>query len=162
MRWWATTCSTGKVEECNAAKLTPSPSRVRGTSSWSTTQSSVNHIRRPPVHCIRKTTCAPRLPELPQYNGIWAHWFKFIQPQFLFFLQGVRIDLQSGAAGCEKGFVKCFLRVSQAIGLYCSCQAAKLSKGNFQETLYKTFSQPAALDCTLFGFFTTQSLTESF
>ena len=97
-----------------------------------------------------------------QYNGIWAHWFKFIQPQFLFFFQGVRIDLQSGAAGCEKGFVKCFLRVSQAIGLYCSCQAAKLSKGNFQETLYKTFSQPAALDCTLFGFFTSQSLTESF
>ena len=32
------------------------------------------------------------------------------------------------------GFVKCFLRVPQAIELYCRCHAAQASKGNFQET----------------------------
>ena len=44
---------------------------------------------------------------------------------------GVEVDdgcrysiVQSGAAGCEKGFVKCFPRVPQAAGLCCSCRAA--------------------------------------
>ena len=49
------------------------------------------------------------------------------------------ICLQSGAATCSEGFVKCFLRVPQAIvGLYCSCNAAQASKGNFQKTFYRT------------------------
>ena len=38
-----------------------------------------------------------------------------------------------------KGFVKYFLRVPLAVGLYCSCNAAQASKGNFQKTFYKTF-----------------------
>ena len=48
--------------------------------------------------------------------------------------------LQSGAAGWGKGFVKCFLRVSHAAGLNCSCHAAHASKGNFQKTCYNTLS----------------------
>ena len=47
--------------------------------------------------------------------------------------------LQSGAATCSEGFVKCYLRVPQAVGLYCSCHAAQASKGNFQKTCNKTF-----------------------
>ena len=47
--------------------------------------------------------------------------------------------VQSGAAGCGKGFATCFLRVPQAAGLNCSCHAAQASKGNFQKTYYKTF-----------------------
>ena len=47
--------------------------------------------------------------------------------------------VQSGASGCEKGFVKCFLRVPHAVALYFSCRAAQESKGNFQKTVYKTF-----------------------
>ena len=46
--------------------------------------------------------------------------------------------IQSGAAGCVKGFGKCFLRVSQAAGLNCSGHAAQASKRNFQKTLFKT------------------------
>ena len=39
-----------------------------------------------------------------------------------------------------RGFVKCFLRVPQAVGLYCSYTAAPASKGNFQKIIYyKTF-----------------------
>ena len=38
-----------------------------------------------------------------------------------------------------RSFFKCFLRVPQAVGLYCSCHAALSSKGNFQKTYYKTF-----------------------
>ena len=37
------------------------------------------------------------------------------------------------------GCVICFLRIPQAIGLYCSCHAALSSKGNYQKTYYKTF-----------------------
>ena len=37
------------------------------------------------------------------------------------------------------GFVKCFLRVPQAVGLYCSYTAAPPSKGNFQKIYYKTY-----------------------
>ena len=48
--------------------------------------------------------------------------------------------VQSGAATCSEGFVKCFLKFTQAVGLYCSCNAAQASKGNFQKTFYKTFS----------------------
>ena len=51
----------------------------------------------------------------------------------------VDLDIQSGAAGCGKGFVTCFLRVPQTAGLNCSCHAAQASTGNFQETCYKTF-----------------------
>ena len=47
--------------------------------------------------------------------------------------------LQSGAETCSVGFVKCFLRVPQAVGLYCSCHAAQAIKGNFQKTYCKTF-----------------------
>ena len=39
------------------------------------------------------------------------------------------IPLQSGAADCVKGFVKCFLRVHNSLG----CTAAQASKGNFQK-----------------------------
>ena len=45
--------------------------------------------------------------------------------------------LQSGAAGCVKGFARYF---PQAVGLNCICHAAQASKGNFQKTCYKTFS----------------------
>ena len=38
-----------------------------------------------------------------------------------------------------RGFGKCFLRVPQAVGLYCSYTAAPASKGNFQKIYYKTF-----------------------
>ena len=50
-----------------------------------------------------------------------------------------KVSVQSGAGACSGGFVTCFLRVSQAVGLYCSCHAAQESKGNFQKTYYKTF-----------------------
>ena len=33
--------------------------------------------------------------------------------------------LQPGAATCSEGFVKYFLRVPQAVGLYCNCRATK-------------------------------------
>ena len=33
--------------------------------------------------------------------------------------------LQSGATTCSEGFVKYFLRVPQAVGLYCNCRATK-------------------------------------
>ena len=56
--------------------------------------------------------------------------------------------LQSGAAGCERGFEKCFLRVTQADGLNCSCHAAQAS-GTFRTHFTKPFSQPAAPDCTV-------------
>ena len=48
--------------------------------------------------------------------------------------------LQSGAAGCVKGFARYFLIVPQAVGMNCICHAAQASKGNFQKTCYKTFS----------------------
>ena len=38
-----------------------------------------------------------------------------------------------------RGFIKCFLRVPQAVGLYCSYTAAPASKGNFHKIYYKTF-----------------------
>ena len=41
-------------------------------------------------------------------------------------------EVQSGAATCSDGFRKCFLRVPQADGLYCSCHAAQARKENFQ------------------------------
>ena len=47
--------------------------------------------------------------------------------------------IQSGAAGWGKGFLTCFLKVPQAIGLNCSCHAAQASKGNFQKRCYETF-----------------------
>ena len=46
---------------------------------------------------------------------------------------------QSGASGCEKGLIKCFLRVPQAVRVYCSCHAAQASEGNFLKTFYKIF-----------------------
>ena len=36
-------------------------------------------------------------------------------------------------------FCLLFLRVLQAVGLFCSCHAAQASKGNVQKTQYKTF-----------------------
>ena len=44
-----------------------------------------------------------------------------------------------GAATCSEGFVYFFLRVTQAVGLYCSCHAAQASKGNFKKACYETF-----------------------
>ena len=44
-----------------------------------------------------------------------------------------------GAATYSEGFVNCFLRVPQAVGLYISCHAAQSSKGNLNKTYYKTF-----------------------
>ena len=38
-----------------------------------------------------------------------------------------------------KGVVNRYLRVPQAVGLYCSCRAAQVSKGIFQKIIYKTF-----------------------
>jgi len=43
-----------------------------------------------------------------------------------------------GAATCFKGFVNCFLRVPQAVGLYCGCHAAQSSK---QEELLENMLQ---------------------
>ena len=40
---------------------------------------------------------------------------------------------------CSEGLVYFFLRVPQAVGLYCSCHAAQASKGNFKKIYYKTF-----------------------
>ena len=70
-----------------------------------------------------------------------------------FYLLSLDITLQSGASGCEKSFVKCFLRVPQAVGLYCSCHADQGRKGNFQKTFYKTFFTiwRPRLYCTLFA-----------
>ena len=36
-----------------------------------------------------------------------------------------KVSLQSGAATCSESLVKCFLRVPQAIGLYCSFHATQ-------------------------------------
>ena len=52
--------------------------------------------------------------------------------------------MQSGAAGREKGFLKCFLRVPQAVGLYCSFPAAQASVEDFQKHFTRSFSQPDA------------------
>ena len=54
------------------------------------------------------------------------------------------VHLQSGAQSqvVKSGYLKRFLRVPQAVGLYCSCRAALASKENFQKTSYKTFLQP--------------------
>ena len=41
------------------------------------------------------------------------------------------LNIQSGAATCTESFAKCFLRVPQAVGLYCSCHAAQASEANF-------------------------------
>ena len=49
-------------------------------------------------------------------------------------------NLQSGAGTCFEGFVTCFLRVPQAVGLYCSCHGPQASKGTFQTKHYKTFA----------------------
>ena len=43
-------------------------------------------------------------------------------------------SVPDGAATCSEGFVLFFLRVPQAVGLYCSCHAAQASKGNFHNT----------------------------
>ena len=48
----------------------------------------------------------------------------------------------------QKVHVKCFLRVPQAVGLYCSCHAAQSSKGNFQKTYYKTFRTSCRLSAS--------------
>ena len=40
-----------------------------------------------------------------------------------------------GAATCSEGFVYFFLKVPQAVGLYCSCHAAQASKGNFKKKI---------------------------
>ena len=54
--------------------------------------------------------------------------------------KGIKVNVvQSGASDCEKGFVNCFLRVLQAVGLYCSCRAAQARKDNFQKTFYQSF-----------------------
>ena len=61
-----------------------------------------------------------------------------------------RCFIQGAAAGCVQGFKKCFPRVPQAVGLYCSCCAAQASRGNFQKTLSKTLC--ATCCCTLYTF----------
>ena len=48
--------------------------------------------------------------------------------------------LHSGAATCRKGFVKCFLRVPQAVGQHCSCHATQECNGDLQKTYIKTVS----------------------
>ena len=53
------------------------------------------------------------------------------------------------SSGHGKCFVKCFLRVPQAVELYCSCHAAQANKGNFQKTCYKTFPWPDEWPCTI-------------
>ena len=50
------------------------------------------------------------------------------------------MKVHSGAATRRQGFVKCFLKVPQAVGLYCSCHAAQASKANLQKTYNNTFS----------------------
>ena len=47
------------------------------------------------------------------------------------------------------GFVKCFLIVSQAAGLYCSSRAAQGSKDIFRIHITKPFSKPDNPDCSL-------------
>ena len=52
-----------------------------------------------------------------------------IKTQVLFSVKSI----PGGAGTCSEGFVKCFLRIPQAVGLHCSCHAAQASKGNFQK-----------------------------
>ena len=51
----------------------------------------------------------------------------------------MKAAVPGGAATCSEGLVYFFLRVPQAVGLYCSCHAAQASKGNFKKIYYKTF-----------------------
>ena len=53
-------------------------------------------------------------------------------------------NLYSGVATCRKGFVKCFLRFPQAVGLYCSRHATSNIKH-----ITKHFLQVAGPDCIL-------------
>ena len=48
--------------------------------------------------------------------------------------------IQGYSSGHGKGFVRFFLRVPQAVGLYCSCNAAQAGKRNCQKTLKQNIS----------------------
>ena len=39
--------------------------------------------------------------------------------------------IQVGMTGCKEGFAKCFVRVLQAVRLYCHFSAAQAREGNF-------------------------------
>ena len=70
------------------------------------------------------------------------------------------LHVQSGVAGFEKGFVKFFLSVPQAVGLNSSFHAAQASKGNFLENMLQHFFHnlpPPTVQC-LFLVGTTECL----
>ena len=85
-------------------------------------------------------TCHPTLYPYKRFVSVQCSYFVLLILSSTF--------LQPGASGCDRGLVKCFRRVMQAIGLYCSCRAVQASEGNFQKIFYKTFLQPDAPDCT--------------
>ena len=73
-------------------------------------------------------------------RNVWAEMI-FLDKYLLWRLKGIseyKLSIQGYSSGHGKGFV-CFLRVPQAVGLYCSCHATQASKGNFQKKIYKTF-----------------------
>ena len=53
--------------------------------------------------------------------------------------------VHSGAAGCEKRFVKCFLKVSLAWAAW-QLQYSLMAGGTLRKHFTKPFSQPAAPD----------------
>ena len=54
--------------------------------------------------------------------------------------------IQSGAAGCEKGVVKCFLRVPQVVGLYCPSKEGELSENILQNLFHNLPPQTVLRD----------------
>ena len=64
--------------------------------------------------CARPRTCIVQV-----WPGFWRHNHSVIY-------------VQSGASGCEKGFVKCFLRVPEAVGsLLLPCSQETFCKALF-------------------------------
>ena len=71
----------------------------------------------------------------------WEHWSPGFCWRMLTKILEVSNFLRPTAWGIRlwKSFVKCFLRVLQAFGLYSRCGAAQVSTRNFQKTFYKTW-----------------------
>ena len=80
-------------------------------------------------------TEAPRRVPLPAYSFPFectsgcTGWGGCTMTELVF--MSTKSSVLGAAATCSEGFVNCFLRVPQAVGLYCSCHAAQASKGNF-------------------------------
>ena len=100
---------------------------------------------------MEKTNAVTSISHVLTYAKQRPRYVTVIQPGLLFLInfKPVHITIvQSGASGHEKGFVNCFLRAPQAIGLYRSRCAAKQGRGAFWKQFTKYFSQPGAPYCT--------------